>query len=79
MKNNDKKNYVNQHSLPVIQGEKGYGVISAAGNIIFDPIYKKVDWEALPFEDDSYGHKMIFKCQADDGHYETINWDPRNR
>jgi hypothetical protein len=66
-------------NFAVIQGEKGYGVISAAGNIIFDPIYKKVDWEALPFEDDSYGHKMIFKCQADDGHYETINWDPRNR
>ena len=24
-----------------------------------------------------HGRKMIFKCQADDGHYEVIKWDPR--
>lgn len=64
-------------NFAVIQGEKGYGVVSATGNIIIDPVYKKVDWEAFPFEDDRYGRKMIFKCQADDGHYEVIKWDPR--
>ena len=64
-------------NFAVIQGEKGYGVVSATGNIIIDPVYKKVDWEAFPFEDGSYGRKMIFKCQADDGHYEIIKWNPR--
>ena len=64
-------------NFAVIKGEKGYGVVSAGGNIIIDPVYKKVDWEAFPFEDGSYGRKIIFKCQASDGHYEVIKWDPR--
>ena len=34
-------------NFAVIQGEKGYGVVSATGNIIIDPVYKKVDWEAF--------------------------------
>lgn len=61
----------------VIKGKKGYGVVSASGDVIIDPVYKKIDWEALPFEDDSYGYKMIFKCQTNDGDYKTTNWDPR--
>lgn len=64
-------------NFAVIKSENGYGVVSAGGNTIIDPVYKKVDWEAFPFEDGSYGRKLIFKCQADDGHYEIIKWDPR--
>ena len=64
-------------NFAVIKSENGYGVVSAGGNTFIDSVYKKVDWEAFPFEDGSYGRKLIFKCQADDGHYEIIKWDPR--
>lgn len=56
---------------------KGYGIILTGGDIIIDPGYKKVDWKEFAFEDGSYERKMIFKCQADDEHYEIIKWDSR--
>lgn len=65
------------NNFAVIRGEKGYGVVSAEGNIIIDPVYQKVNWEALPFDGDSYGYNIIFKCQESDGHYEIIKWNTK--
>ena len=65
------------NNFAVIRGEKGYGVVSAEGNIIIDPVYQKVNWEALPVDGDSYGYNIIFKCQESDGYYKIIKWDTK--
>ena len=54
-------------------------MVSAQGDIIVDPVYEKITWEAIPFEDNEYGHKMIFKCKVLGGPYEIKNWDPRKK
>lgn len=65
------------NSFAIIEKENGYGVVSAQGDILVDPVYEKITWEAIPFEDNEYGHKIIFKCKVPDGLYEIKNWDPR--
>lgn len=65
------------NSFAIIEKENGYGVVSAQGDIIVDSVYEKITWEAIPFEDNEYGHKIIFKCKVLGGPYEIKNWDPR--
>ena len=52
-------------------------MVSAQGDIIVDSVYEKITWEAITFEDNEYGHKIIFKCKVLGGPYEIKNWDPR--
>ena len=53
------------------------GAISADGNWIVDPVYEKIDWDAVPYEDGTYGRKMIFQCWKNNNQ-EEIKWDPRD-
>lgn len=65
------------NEFAIIKGLDGYGAVSLDGSIIIPPKYTQVDWEAIPFDDDTYGSKIIFKCQTEKGSCETVNWDPR--
>ena len=58
-----------------VKGKDGYGAISADGNWVVDPVYEKIDWDAMPYEDGTYGRKMIFQCWKNNKQ-EEVKWNP---
>lgn len=65
------------NEFAIVKGKDGYGAISADGNWVVDPVYEKIDWDAVPYEDGTYGRKMIFQCWKNNNQ-EEVKWDPRD-